>query len=392
MTAPTRSERQVAGGPAKVHVALGARAYDIVIGRGTLASLGQRTAALKPGAKAALVTDENVAGLHLAAARASLAAAGIAVTDIVVPPGEASKSFASFERVCEALIAAKIERGDVVIAFGGGVVGDLAGFAASVVRRGVDYIQVPTTLLAQVDSSVGGKTAIDSSYGKNLVGAFYQPILVVADTALLDTLPPREFHAGYAEVAKYGLLGDADFFGWLEKNAGEIFSGGAAREHAIAVSCRMKADIVARDERENGDRALLNLGHTFGHALEAWAGFSDRLLHGESIAIGMALALEFSARHQLMRMADVERAIRHFSAVGLPTALSDIRGGAPGLDALMDLVAQDKKVKRGKLTFILARGIGAAFVAPDVDAQDVRAFLGEKLSAPKMSGQKTTVT
>jgi 3-dehydroquinate synthase len=390
MTASARS-----GGnadPVTVHVALGARAYDIVIGRGLLASLGQRTAVLKPGAKAAIVTDETVAGLHLATARASLAAAGISATDIVVPPGESSKSFSSFERVCEALIAARIERGDVVIAFGGGVVGDLAGFAASVVRRGVDYIQVPTTLLAQVDSSVGGKTAIDSSYGKNLVGAFYQPILVVADTALLDTLSAREFRAGYAEVAKYGLLGDAKFFDWLEKNAHEIFSGGAAREHAIATSCRMKADIVTRDERENGDRALLNLGHTFGHALEASAGFSDRLLHGEAIAIGMSLALEFSARHQLMRMADVERAIHHFSAVGLPTTLSDIRGGAPTLDTLMDLIAQDKKVKRGKLTFILARGIGDAFVAPDVNSQDVRAFLSDKMSASKASAQKTSVT
>jgi 3-dehydroquinate synthase len=376
------------GTPETVRVALGARAYDIVIGRGLLASLGERTAALKPGARAAIVTDETVAGLHLAAARAALSAAGISVVDIVVPPGEASKSFESFERVCEALIGARIERGDVVIALGGGVVGDLAGFAASVVRRGVDYIQVPTTLLAQVDSSVGGKTAIDSRYGKNLVGAFYQPILVVADTALLDTLSPREFRAGYAEVAKYGLLGDAEFFAWLEKNAQGIFSGTPAREHAIATSCRMKAAIVARDERENGDRMLLNLGHTIGHALEASAGFSDRLLHGEAISVGMALALEYSARHQLMRMTEAERAIHHLAANGLPTALFDIRDGAPGLDALMDLIAQDKKVKRGKLTFILARGIGAAFVAPDVDANDVRAFLAEKLSAPKMSGSK----
>jgi 3-dehydroquinate synthase len=375
-----------------VHVALGERAYDIIIGRGTLASLGARTAALKPGAKAAIVTDENVARLHLAAARASLAAAGISAVDIVVPPGEASKSFSSFERVCEALIEARIERGDVVIALGGGVVGDLAGFAASVLRRGVDYIQVPTTLLAQVDSSVGGKTAIDSQHGKNLVGAFYQPILVIADTALLDTLSPREFRAGYAEVAKYGLLGDAEFFAWLEKNSPEIFSGGPAREHAVATSCRMKAEIVARDERENGDRALLNLGHTFGHALEAWAGFSDRLLHGEAISIGMALALEFSARHQLMRMGDVERAVRHLQANELPTKVGDIRGGSPELATLMDLIAQDKKVKRGKLTFILSRGIGAAFVAPDTDPQDVRAYLADKLAAATAPGEKISVS
>jgi 3-dehydroquinate synthase len=391
MSAAPREAATLAGEPTIVHVALGARAYDIAIGRGALASLGARMAALKPGAKAAIVTDETVAKLHLAAAKASLAAAGIASVDIVVPPGEASKSFANFERVCEAMIAARIERGDVVIALGGGVVGDLAGFAASVVRRGVDYIQVPTTLLAQVDSSVGGKTAIDSQYGKNLVGAFYQPILVVADTALLDTLSPREFRAGYAEVAKYGLLGDAKFFEWLEKNSQGIFKGADAREHAVATSCRMKAAIVARDERETGDRALLNFGHTVGHALEAWAGFSDRLLHGEAIAIGMALALEFSARHQLMRMADADRAIRHFETSQLPTTISAIRGGAPDLDTLMDLIAQDKKVKRGKLTFILARGIGAAFVAPDVDPNDVRAFLGEKLSLTSNSGTNVPV-
>ena len=214
---------------------------------------------------------------------------------MTVPAGESSKSFPMFERVCDALIAARIERGDLVVALGGGVVGDLAGFAAAVVRRGLDYVQVPTTLLAQVDSSVGGKTAINSSHGKNLIGAFHQPILVVADTALLDTLPPREFRAGYAEVAKYGLLGDAGFFAWLEANWRDVFAGGPAREHAIAASCRMKAAIVARDERETGERALLNLGHTFGHAFEAAAGFSDRLLHGEAIALGMALAFRFSA-------------------------------------------------------------------------------------------------
>jgi 3-dehydroquinate synthase len=298
----------------------------------------------------------------------------------VVPPGESSKSFPTFERVCETLIAARIERGDVIVALGGGVVGDLAGFAAAVVRRGLDYIQVPTSLLAQVDSSVGGKTAIDSAHGKNLIGAFYQPVLVIADTALLDTLPPREFRAGYAEVAKYGLLGDSAFFAWLEANSKDVFAGGPAREHAIATSCRMKAEIVARDERENGDRALLNLGHTFGHALEAGAGFSDRLLHGEAIAIGMALALEFSARHQLIPMTEAERGIRHLKAVGLPTRMSDVPGGVPGIDALMTLIAQDKKVKRGRLTFILVRGIGAAFVEPDVDATDVRAFLSGKLA------------
>jgi 3-dehydroquinate synthase len=281
--------------------------------------------------------------------------------------------------LCDDLISHRIERGDLVVALGGGVIGDLAGFAAAIVRRGLDYVQVPTSLLAQVDSSVGGKTAIDSPQGKNLIGAFHQPVLVIADTALLDTLPPREFRAGYAEVAKYGLLGDAAFFAWLESNWKDVFAGGPAREHAIAVSCRAKAAIVARDERETGDRMLLNLGHTFGHALEAAAGFSDRLLHGEAIAIGMALAFEFSARRSLLPPAEAERAVRHLAAVGLPTRIDQVAGGVPTLVELMALIAQDKKVSRGKLTFILARGIGNAFVAPDVDAVEVRDFLAEKL-------------
>ena len=299
---------------------------------------------------------------------------------IIVPVGEGSKSFRGFEQVCEAIIAARIERGDLVIALGGGVIGDLAGFAASAVRRGIDYVQVPTSLLAQVDSSVGGKTAINSAHGKNLIGAFYQPILVLADTAALDTLPAREFRAGYAEVAKYGLLGDAAFFSWLEANWHDVFNGGPAREHAIAVSCRAKAAIVARDERETGDRALLNLGHTFGHALEAACGFSDRLLHGEAVAAGTALAFGFSARLGLIAAAEADRAVRHLAEVGLPTRPEDIPGGLPSIDRLMDLIAQDKKVKRGMLTFILVRGVGAAFVETGVDQQDVRAFLSEKLA------------
>jgi 3-dehydroquinate synthase len=376
MTAPLRP-----GEPTTVRVALGTRAYDIVIGRGLLASLGSRVAALKPGAKAAIVTDANVEPLLLGQTKAALAAAGIAATHVSVPAGEASKSVAMFERVCDALIAARVERGDVVVALGGGVVGDLAGFCAAAVRRGLDYVQVPTTLLAQVDSSVGGKTAINSRHGKNLIGAFHQPILVVADTALLDTLPVREFRAGYAEVAKYGLLGDAGFFAWLEANADDVFAGRAgAREHAIALSCRMKAEIVARDERETGDRALLNLGHTFGHAFEAAAGFSDRLLHGEAVALGMALAFDFSARLGLLPAADAKRVKHHLGKVGLPTHISDVPGGVPGVDGLMDLMAQDKKVKRGRLTFILVRGIGNAHVAPDVDAAEVRAFLATKLA------------
>jgi 3-dehydroquinate synthase len=298
-----------------------------------------------------------------------------------VPAGEGSKSFRCFEDVCEAIIAARIERGDLVIALGGGVIGDLAGFAAAVVRRGLDYVQVPTSLLAQVDSSVGGKTAIDSSQGKNLIGAFHQPILVVADTALLDTLPIREFRAGYAEMAKYGLLGDIAFFDWLDANLTEVFAGGAARDHAIAESCRAKAAIVARDERETGDRQLLNLGHTFGHALEAACGYSDRLLHGEAIAIGMALAFEFSATRQgLVAKSGAARAIRHLAQAGLPTRIADIAHPLPSLEQLMDLIAQDKKVKRGKLTFILVRGIGEAFIETGVDEAEVRVFLSEKLA------------
>ncbi|MGH6769388.1 MAG: 3-dehydroquinate synthase [Xanthobacteraceae bacterium] len=381
MTAPLRT-----GEPLVVKVVLDERGYDIAIGRGQLASLGARIAALRPGARAAIVTDDNVVRHHLQACEASLADAGIGTTVVTVPPGESSKSWPTFERVCESLIESRIERGDVVVALGGGVIGDLAGFAAAVVRRGLDYVQVPTTLLAQVDSSVGGKTAIDSRRGKNLVGAFYQPILVVIDTALLDTLPEREFRAGYAEVAKYGLLGDAPFFEWLEANWREVFSGAQARgsnaprEYAILKSVQKKADIVGADERETGERALLNLGHTFGHALEAAAGFSDVLLHGEAIAIGMALAFELSARRGLLPEAEAERAARHLAAVGLPTHLSDIAGGPPDIDRMMDLMAQDKKVKRGKLTFILTRGIGAAFIAPDVDAADVRAFLAGKLA------------
>jgi len=375
MTAPLR-----AGDPIVVNVALGERSYDIVIGRGQLALLGQKIVALRPGSMAAIVSDETVARLHRAATEAALAAAGIGTTCVTVPAGESSKSFVMLERVCEALVSARIERADVVVALGGGVVGDLAGLAAALVRRGLDYVQVPTTLLAQVDSSVGGKTAIDSVHGKNLFGAFHQPILVVADTALLDTLPARQFRAGYAEVVKYGLIGAAGFFAWLEANWRDLFAGGAAREHAIAVSCRMKAAIVARDERESGERALLNLGHTFGHALEAAAGFSDRLLHGEAIALGMALAFAFSAKRGLLPRSQAERVERHLAAVGLPIHLSSILGGLPDADRLMELIAQDKKVKRGKLTFILARGIGESFIAPDVDAAEVHAFLVEKLA------------
>jgi 3-dehydroquinate synthase len=368
-------------GPIVVDVALGERAYDIVIARNALASLGERIAAMRPGAKAAIVTDENVARAHLKSAESALSRAKISCSSIVVPPGEDTKKIAGFESVCEGLIGARIERGDIVVALGGGVIGDLAGFAAATVRRGVDFIQVPTSLLAQVDSSVGGKTAINSRHGKNLIGAFHQPVLVLADTALLDTLPERQMRAGYAELVKHGFIGDAAFFSWLDNNWREVFSGGPAREQAVAKSVRIKADVVARDERETGDRALLNLGHTFGHAFEADAGYSDRLLHGEAIAIGMSLAFRYSAAKGLMPMQEADRAIGHLDAVGLPTKIAQLQGGIPTVERLMDLIAQDKKVKRGKLTFILSRGIGQAFVAADVDAADVRDFLAGQLAA-----------
>jgi 3-dehydroquinate synthase len=378
MTAPLKNSD-----PITVDVALGDRAYDIVIGRGVLASLGSRIAKLRPGARAAIVTDEYVATHWLRQTEASLQGAGIATSRIVIDEGEVSKSYEGLEYVCEELIAAKIERNDLVIALGGGVVGDLAGFAAAILRRGVDFVQVPTSLLAQVDSSVGGKTGINSPHGKNLVGAFHQPVLVVADTAVLDTLSPRQFRAGYAEVAKYGVLGDEAFFTWLEANHADIFAGGAAREHAIATSCRAKAAIVMRDERENGERALLNLGHTFGHALEAATGFSDRLFHGEGVAIGMALAAEFSAQLGMIADADAARVQQHLAAVGLPTRLQDIAGFTQekiGADALMGLMAQDKKVKRGKLTFILLEAVGRAVIAPDVQPSLVHEFLERKLA------------
>jgi 3-dehydroquinate synthase len=379
MTAPLKHSADIT-----VDVALGDRAYDIVIGRDVLPSLGARVAALRPGVRTAIVTDRTVAKHWLEQTESSLAAAGIPTSRIIVEEGEGSKSYSGLEKVSEALIAARIERNDLVIALGGGVVGDLAGFAAAILRRGVDFVQVPTSLLAQVDSSVGGKTGINSPQGKNLLGAFHQPVLVIADTSALDTLSPRQFRAGYAEVAKYGALGDESFFAWLEANHADIFSGGAAREHAIATSCRAKAAIVSRDERETGERALLNLGHTFGHALEAATGFSDRLFHGEGVSVGMVLAAEFSAELGMIPGQDAARIERHLASVGLPTHLQDIAGfaqeGLADADALMALMAQDKKVKRGKLTFILLEAVGRAVIANDVEPSLVRDFLKAKLA------------
>ncbi|MEP9379509.1 3-dehydroquinate synthase [Aquabacter sp. CN5-332] len=364
-----------------VRVDLAGRPYDIAIGAGLLSGIGARIAALRPGARVAVVTDRNVAERHLATVETSLREAGIAASNVIVAPGEKTKSYAGLEQVTEGLIAARVERRDLVLALGGGVVGDLAGFAASVVRRGIDVVQAPTSLLAQVDSSVGGKTGINSPQGKNLVGAFHQPVLVVADTAALDTLPARELRSGYAEVAKYGLLGDEALFSWLESKGREVISGGEARAEAVAASCMAKAAVVARDEKETGDRALLNLGHTFGHALEAGAGFSDRLLHGEAVSIGMCLAFAYSARQGLCSGQDAVRAARHLEAMGLPTRIADVPGDLPDTDGLMTLIAQDKKVSRGALTFILVHGIGKAFIAKDVDAASVRDFLEQARAA-----------
>ena len=364
----------------KVAVTIADRGYDILIGGGLIAAAGREIAARLPGIRAAIVTDENVASRHLPALQAGMEAAGIGVQVLTVTPGEATKRFEILEKVVDGIIEARLERGDAVIALGGGVVGDLAGFASGIVRRGMHLVQVPTSLLAQVDSSVGGKTGINTPRGKNLVGVFKQPALVLADTDALDTLPPREFAAGYAEIVKYGLIDQPDFFAWLEDNRAAVFSGGSARSEAIAVSCRAKAEIVARDEMENGDRALLNLGHTFGHALEAATRFDGtRLVHGEGVAIGLALAHRFSARLGLAPVEDAERVEAHLAAAGLPYRLSDVQGGLPGAEALMDYIAQDKKVSRGTLTFILTRGIGRAFIARDVAPVDVLAFLRENL-------------
>ena len=378
MTSAKISARNIA--TETVHVSLGDRSYDILIGSGLIARAGQEIASRLPGIRAAVVTDENLAKLHLPSLLSALEAAGITATPVVVAAGEKSKSFATLETVTNEILKARLERGDAVIALGGGVIGDLAGFVAGIVRRGMNFIQIPTSLLAQVDSSVGGKTGINTGYGKNLVGVFNQPQLVLADTDILDTLSKREFAAGYAEVAKYGLINQPEFFEWLENNWQGVFAGGAARQQAIATSCRAKAAVVARDERETGDRALLNLGHTFGHALETATNYdSARLVHGEAVAIGMVLAHQFSARLGLISEDVAARVEAHLKAVGLPVSMKEI-AGLPSADVLMSYIAQDKKVSRGALTFILTRGLGRSFIAKDVNAADVQAFLQEKLA------------
>ncbi len=358
-----------------VEIDLGERSYDIVIGADLIAQAGEIIHARFPGARVAVVTDEIVAALHLCTLTKALENADVEHTVFTLPPGEGTKSFEIYQTLTDDILAGRFERGDIVMALGGGVIGDLSGFVAGTVRRGMNFVQVPTTLLAQVDSSVGGKTGINTRHGKNLLGVFHQPRLVLADIDALATLPPRHFRAGYAELLKYGLIDDPAFFDWLEEHRENVFARRPECAVAIAASCRAKARVVAADEREMGSRALLNLGHTFGHAFEAAAGFGDQLVHGEGVALGMAQAFRFSARLGLCPEADVVRLEAHLRAAGLPWRIADLNGGRPTTDILMHHIAQDKKVRRGALTFILARGIGKSFVANDIDPADVRTFL-----------------
>ncbi len=365
-----------------VPVNLGSRSYEVRIGEGLLGRIATEIAPLLRRRKVAIVTDETVAAKHLPAVLESLAAAGISASAMALPSGESTKAWPEFTRTVEWLLEQKVERRDVVVALGGGVVGDLVGFACAVLRRGVRFVQVPTTLLAQVDSSVGGKTGINSVHGKNLIGAFHQPSLVLADINVLDTLPPRDLLAGYGEVVKYGLLGDADFFDYLEAKGPALarFDHGVILK-AVTRSVEMKAGIVERDETEEGERALLNLGHTFCHALEKATGFGDRLLHGEGVAIGCALAFELSQRLGLCSQEAPSRVRAHLKAMGMKTDLSDISGDLPSAEALVALMGQDKKVIDGRLRFILARGIGEAFVAEDVPPATVVQLLKDALTS-----------
>ena len=350
-----------------VHVPLGDRAYDVRIGSDLLARAGHEIAPFLARPRVAIVTDAQVADIHLTPFVAALEAEGISSVSLTLPVGETTKGWSEFERTVEWLLAQKIERNDVVVALGGGVIGDLVGFAAAVLRRGVRFVQVPTSLLAQVDSSVGGKTGINAPQGKNLIGAFHQPSLVLADISALNSLRDRDFLAGYGEVVKYGLLGDAAFFEWQENNADRIIRRDPdALAYAVRRSVEMKAEIVVRDETEQGDRALLNLGHTFCHALEAATGYSDRLLHGEGVAIGCALAFELSSQMGLCAQEDPSRVRQLLAEMGMKVGLNDIPGDLPDAAALVELMGQDKKVIGGKLHFILARGIGDAFVTSDV--------------------------
>lgn len=363
-------------------VDLAERSYNILIGRGLLGDIGEHIAPVLKTPRVVILSDDNVAPLYLEAVTSKLESANIAYQSFVLPAGEPTKSFEYLTKLVEDMLASRIERTTTLIALGGGVIGDLGGFAASILLRGIGYIQIPTTLLAQVDSSVGGKTAINSASGKNLIGAFYQPRLVIADTHTLETLPTREMLAGYAEVVKYGLLGDAEFYTWLEGHGHALIDGDAdAQRTAVARCCEMKAEIVAADEREHDRRALLNLGHTFGHALENLAGYDGTLLHGEGVAAGTCLAFDLSAQLGLCPPDDAARVRRHFASLGLPTGPHDLPTIAWEPDHLIELMGLDKKVRDGKLVFVLVRGIGDAFVAEDIDIEDVRLVLTEALAA-----------
>ena len=365
-----------------LRVELGERGYDILVGADLIAHAGRHMKPVLPRPRVVVITDETVAKLHLAALTASLDQAGIAHGTIVLPAGEATKDFAHLERLIEELLGQRVERSTMLVALGGGVIGDISGFAASIALRGLDFVQIPTTLLAQVDSAVGGKTAINTKRGKNLVGAFHQPRLVLADTGALSTLPKRELLAGYAEVVKYGLIDDAPFFAWLEENGPALIAGDASLlRHAVARSCAAKARIVAMDERETGPRALLNLGHTFGHALEAEAGYGGSVLHGEAVAAGMVMAFDLSVRLGLCPAEDAARVRRHLAAVGLPTGAQILGPAGRNADRLIDHMRQDKKVKDGRVTFILARGIGKSFIAHDVELDEVRRMLDSAAAA-----------
>jgi len=361
---------------------LGARSYEIMVGGGLIADAGAHMRNLLAQPRVIIVSDENVAATWLTPLQASLDAHGIAHQAVVLPPGEQTKTFGRFSDLLEQLLEFKVDRRTTLVALGGGVIGDITGFAAAVTLRGIDFVQIPTTLLAQVDSSVGGKTGINAPQGKNLIGAFHQPRLVLADIAALATLPARELRAGYAEVVKYGVINDVPFFDWLEQSGRDLLDGdAAAQRRAVLESCRNKARVVADDERETGGRALLNLGHTFGHALERETGFGERLLHGEGVALGMVMALDLSVALGLAPAADADRVRNHFATVGLPTSLAGLADGTWSADRLLDHMTLDKKVVGGRITFILARGIGQSFIADDVELDQVRAVLERHLAA-----------
>ena len=374
------SEELLAGAPASVRVVLAERSYDILIGANLIGAAGQHVAARLRRPRVVIVTDATVAAFHLGALRGSLESAGVQTDSIVLPPGEETKQFGQLAGLLDSLLDLRIDRNTTLLALGGGVIGDIGGFAASIALRGIDFLQVPTTLLAQVDSSVGGKTGINTRHGKNLVGSFYQPSLVLADTAALATLPTRELLAGYAEVVKYGLINDPAFFDWLDRNGRRVVAGDPeAMQQAVVTSCRSKAAIVAADERETGDRALLNLGHTFGHALEVEAGYGEALLHGEAVAVGMVLAFDLSVRLGLCPSDDAARVRQHLARVGLPTRIPGNLSRDP--ETLIARMRQDKKASEGSLTFILARGIGRSFIARDVPVEPVRELLREAVAA-----------